>query len=935
MDGASKLSIEQVNRRNLAAPYARDQELVQKLAAEQKTPIEVMQFRRRAIEASEGAPPSMQPDDLRSDAFRRESVALRRGRPVLAIREGETVLQFREAESGVWKERLTAGSKVLRNAIPAIGRIELSNFIACPSIGTGWMVDSDIIATNRHVAEFFVENAGPGFRFRLGDDRRKSIGARIDFLEEIDSELQSEFEIIEIVFVAPLSMPDIALFRVRAAAGTTIPPKLKLSSAQSEMGKTVVVVGYPHRDPDLADQTLMDDIFGNIYERKRIAPGFVMEHLAVDVTHDCTTLRGNSGSPVIDLDTGEVVGLHRAGIFLSRNLAVNARRIREVLDLARRAPAIGALAQARASESTPSINATKGEQAMNEVKITIPLTITVSLGTPQTGTASQVITVDAQEAQTLRVGLSWEEIERAVPTIALNLANRPDVISVKPGYRVTDGIMTQEPVVVVAVRQRYTPEMLASMGILPIPEAIDGYPIDVTVASIDETLGLDGSLMAESAWKSAYSRPDIALPLSIGPTKLTVSASPDAGWPLLREFLARTRSRLDVAMYDFGAPHVLAAVKDAVSADSREMSMVIQKGQSLEGKTKKDDLADAAAIGEIRDVIGNRLDQAYASIAKVGKHLVNPLGLFEYSYHIKVAVRDEKEFWLSSGNWQSSNQPPDDAQGTPTEQWGTYNREWHAIIENDDLAKTFQPHILRDLQEAKETGENEAPFTEEFVWVPIEYFEADAETEEARAAPYVMRAAKTFTGNMKIQPLLTPDNFSDEIVRLLETAKSRILFQNQTFKPSADGADRRGFRELIEVLLRKQKEGLDVRIIMRNIGSDYRQNITNIVRRGFDLNRIKANGHCHTKGIIVDNNAVVIGSHNWSPTGTTTNRDASLIVYHQDAVSYFEDLFEEDWKRSSIPRFKENLPPVVMADETDTKIRPRMVRVPLREWLGN
>ena len=30
---------------------------------------------------------------------------------------------------------------------------------------------------------------------------------------------------------------------------------------------------------------------------------------------------------------------------------------------------------------------------------------------------------------------------------------------------------------------------------------------------------------------------------------------------------------------------------------------------------------------------------------------------FASAYHIKVAVRDRKSFWLSSGNWQSSNQP--------------------------------------------------------------------------------------------------------------------------------------------------------------------------------------------------------------------------------------------------------------------------------------
>jgi hypothetical protein len=31
--------------------------------------------------------------------------------------------------------------------------------------------------------------------------------------------------------------------------------------------------------------------------------------------------------------------------------------------------------------------------------------------------------------------------------------------------------------------------------------------------------------------------------------------------------------------------------------------------------------------------------------------------LFNTAYHTKVAVADGKRFWLSSGNWQHSNQP--------------------------------------------------------------------------------------------------------------------------------------------------------------------------------------------------------------------------------------------------------------------------------------
>jgi len=39
--------------------------------------------------------------------------------------------------------------------------------------------------------------------------------------------------------------------------------------------------------------------------------------------HDCSTLGGNSGSPVFQLETGRVIGIHRSGFFMYRNEAVD------------------------------------------------------------------------------------------------------------------------------------------------------------------------------------------------------------------------------------------------------------------------------------------------------------------------------------------------------------------------------------------------------------------------------------------------------------------------------------------------------------------------------------------------------------------------------------------------------------------------------------
>jgi hypothetical protein len=68
-----------------------------------------------------------------------------------------------------------------------------------------------------------------------------------------------------------------------------------------------------------------------------------------------------------------------------------------------------------------------------------------------------------------------------------------------------------------------------------------------------------------------------------------------------------------------------------------------------------------------------------------------------------VAVRDQSAFWLSSGNWQSSNQPNvhpfmPDPEKLPPQFQRKYNRDYHAIIDNKKLAKIYESYIKRDFE---------------------------------------------------------------------------------------------------------------------------------------------------------------------------------------------------------------------------------------------
>src|SRR6185503_4931810 len=72
-------------------------------------------------------------------------------------------------------------------------------------------------------------------------------------------------------------------------------------------------------------------IFGDVYDKKRLAPGQVTGVGPDEMEHDCSTLGGNSGSLLVNLRTGEGVGLHFSGLFLQANFAVPAPRVRDLL----------------------------------------------------------------------------------------------------------------------------------------------------------------------------------------------------------------------------------------------------------------------------------------------------------------------------------------------------------------------------------------------------------------------------------------------------------------------------------------------------------------------------------------------------------------------------------------------------------------------------
>ncbi|MDB5581547.1 MAG: putative protease [Bradyrhizobium sp.] len=317
-----------------------------------------------------------------------ESIVMRRERPVLAIKKNVAELIFADPiESAIWKSRLETAAPVLAPLIPAVGRIELQGS-PYEWIGTGWLVADDIIVTNRHVAEEFVTRGAGGLSFRMGDAGR--INASIDFLEEFDCSATLVFELLAPLHIEPAPGADVAFFRVATVSGDTKLAQPIPLAASIGLTENVAVIGYPGYDSRIPEPSLMERIYGGLYNKKRLAPGGITRVEATQVWHNCTTLGGCSGGALISLDTGEALGLHFSGTFLTTNYAVRADIVRTLRDNIGKSPIVRASPQGEAPASGIT-------GASSSARVTIPLTVTVSIDVPGSIAAASVRPVPPPE----------------------------------------------------------------------------------------------------------------------------------------------------------------------------------------------------------------------------------------------------------------------------------------------------------------------------------------------------------------------------------------------------------------------------------------------------------------------------------------------------------------------------------------------------------
>jgi endonuclease G len=394
-------------RAKVAAIESRDPELRDELESVRNHP----EMQEEARTVTEGFVPGSAALESAQSGLALETIVLRVGRPVLQVLRDQAQLVFSDTESEVWRARLANAQQPLVAAARATGRIEVEGHPRVEWLGTGFLVAPDVVVTNRHVAAEFGRRGGSRFVFRRTVDG-STMQADIDFLEEFGRAESLAFRIREILHIAEDDGPDMAFLRVEASGGRSLAAPLSLAVRDAAEGEQVAVIGYPARDSRIPDQALMERIFGELYDKKRLAPGEITGLRDGLLLHDCTTLGGVSGSALCSLASGEVVGLHFAGRFLEANFAVPARVVAERLRVFEGAAPAGPRRTPRMESGpepgTPPVSPARREQASSRdagpvvrppapqpaadgaapiASVTVPIHVTVTVGAPITSPA--------------------------------------------------------------------------------------------------------------------------------------------------------------------------------------------------------------------------------------------------------------------------------------------------------------------------------------------------------------------------------------------------------------------------------------------------------------------------------------------------------------------------------------------------------------------
>jgi phosphatidylserine/phosphatidylglycerophosphate/cardiolipin synthase-like enzyme len=354
--------------------------------------------------------------------------------------------------------------------------------------------------------------------------------------------------------------------------------------------------------------------------------------------------------------------------------------------------------------------------------------------------------------------------------------------------------------------------------------------------------------------------------------------SPESTFAVTKRFFDGAKKSILIGIYDFNAPHVKELVLHALARKVKVRLML------------DIDSADEQSLFDELVSLGVVAVPAPSCASQHGNKVFR-------SSHEKVIVIDDALTLVQSGNY-SSNSCPFNVKDGGDPKLKPGNRDTGLAIDSRQVAAFFTRLLSSDMDLELRPGPQTVAAA-----APQAFL-----VERAPAkTPSKLFASKTFSlaAPLRIQPVLSPDNYMSVVPGLLENARKSILIEQQYIR-----ADQPHISQLLAAIAKAKARspGLDVRIVLGKVFSQKdlpkeKKMLENVAAKyalkpGSNIRYINTDRlvHCHNKMVLIDGIGVLVSSQNWSDAAVSENREAGLWLEHKGICQYFSAIFETDWK---------------------------------------
>jgi phosphatidylserine/phosphatidylglycerophosphate/cardiolipin synthase-like enzyme len=353
-------------------------------------------------------------------------------------------------------------------------------------------------------------------------------------------------------------------------------------------------------------------------------------------------------------------------------------------------------------------------------------------------------------------------------------------------------------------------------------------------------------------------------------------ATPDSTYYVTKKMFEQATESILIGIYDFSADHMVVCIKDALDRGV-EVSLML-------------------------DIDSEKEMDVFKKLKKYGVECVpapscasKNVSYFSSS-HEKVIVIDGEWTLIQSGNYSNNSIPYNEGDGKVQGTFKTGNRDMGIAIESKPLAKFFTKVLRADMKLEKEVS------GEEGILGQLPSGELLMEAPSKRPSILFPSQEFNFGKQIKILPILSPDNYMSEIPKLLKSAKHSIKIEQQYIRVGQTQIDK--LIDAINDAKEKAEGDFTVQIIVAPpIGGNTEKTdkeVEALKKMGFEVCLLSKKHfvHCHNKLIIIDDKKVLISSQNWSDSAVSKNREAGVIIYEKEIAEYYSKIFDADWTMS-------------------------------------